>query len=190
MTYISTQWEYRIRNSGKVIWMILIKKEELHRQMCLWNQVKLFPNCKTFQGLRYANMDQNPSHKGHLMQNFPNVMDFLKLLPTDYLKELIFLWRYFDMFSHNLRKYIHYSETLSRSSIWLKFHELGENYVYWNPNDLRICLSPNSIWEMGVFKGIDFQILNFFISTLNMYVYVHVCVYMYIHVCACIHAYT
>lgn len=59
--------------------------------MCLWNQVKLFPNCKTFQGLRYANMDQNPSHQGHLMQNFPNVMDFLKLLPTDYLKGLIFL---------------------------------------------------------------------------------------------------
>lgn len=58
--------------------------------MCLWNQVKLFPTC-TFQGPRHANMGQNPSHWGHAMQNFPNVMDFLKLLPTEYRKGLIFL---------------------------------------------------------------------------------------------------
>lgn len=96
--------------------------------MCLWNQVKLFSTC-TFQGLPYANIGQNPSHGEHLMQYFLSVMDFLKLFPTEYLKGIIFLWRYFDMFSNNLRKYIHYSETLSRPSpICLQLHELGENY--------------------------------------------------------------
>lgn len=39
--------------------------------MYLWNQVKLFPNCKTYQGLQYANMSQNPSHRGGCYTKLP-----------------------------------------------------------------------------------------------------------------------
>ena len=31
-----------------------------------------------------------------------------------------------------------------------------------------IMYIPKGTWEMGMFKGINFQILNFFIYTLNM----------------------
>lgn len=88
MIYISTQSKYR---SGILEELNDINEKEELIGRCVYG-IKL--NCflpAHFRGLVMLIWGQNPSHWGHAMQNFPNVMDILKLLPTEYRKGIIFL---------------------------------------------------------------------------------------------------